>query len=112
MKSLLRQGVFGTLLLAAMLALVPLQSPAQDSAKRRVLDRPAPIYPALGRSMALQGIVKVDALVAPDGTVKSAEVKGGHPVLAQAAINAVRRWKWETSTHESHEVIELRFSPE
>lgn len=62
--------------------------------------------------MALQGVVKVDALVAPDGTVKSVEIKGGHPVLAQAAANTVRRWKWEPALRESHELVEVRFSPE
>jgi TonB family protein len=62
--------------------------------------------------MALQGVVRVDALVGPDGTVKSVEIKGGHPVLAQAAVNTVRRWKWEPSAHESHEVVEVKFSPE
>jgi TonB family protein len=112
MKFLLRQGALGTLLLAAMLVLVPHQSQAQVAGKRRLVDRAAPAYPTLARSMALQGIVKVDALVAPDGTVRTAEVKGGHPVLAQAALNAVRRWKWEPSGHDSHEIVELRFSPE
>jgi TonB family protein len=112
MKSLLRHGAFGTVLFAAMLVLVPLDSRAQDTGKRRILDHAAPAYPTLARSMALQGIVKVDALVAADGTVKTAAVKGGHPVLAQAALNAVRRWKWEPSAHESHEAVELRFSPE
>jgi len=61
--------------------------------------------------MALAGVVKVDALVAPDGSVKAVDVKGGHPVLAQAAANSVRRWKWETTAHESHELVEIRFSP-
>jgi len=32
--------------------------------------------------------------------------------LAQAAINSVRRWKWETATHESHETVEIKFTPE
>jgi TonB family protein len=61
--------------------------------------------------MALEGIVKVEALVAGDGSVKAVDVKGGHPVLAQAAMNAVRRWRWEAATHESHGVVELKFSP-
>jgi hypothetical protein len=43
--------------------------------------------------------------------VKAVDVKGGHPVLAQAAMNAVLRWRWEAATHESHEVVELKFSP-
>jgi outer membrane biosynthesis protein TonB len=51
--------------------------------------------------MALEGIVKVDAVVEPDGSVKTVDIKGGHPVLAQAAANAVRRWKWEATNHES-----------
>jgi outer membrane biosynthesis protein TonB len=62
--------------------------------------------------MALEGIVKVEALVAADGSVETVDVKGGHPVLAQAAANAVRRWKWEAASHESHELVELKFAPE
>lgn len=61
--------------------------------------------------MALAGVVKIDAVVAPGGTVKTLDVKGGHPVLAQAAANAIRQWKWEPASHESHELIEIRFSP-
>ena len=108
----MRRSTVGTLLLAAMLFLVPIHSQAQDAAKRKLLDRVAPSYPALARNMALEGIVKVEALVAPDGSVKTVDVKGGHPVLAQAAANAVRRWKWEVSSHESHELVELKFTPE
>jgi len=62
--------------------------------------------------MALEGVVKIDAVVAPDGTVKTVEIKSGHPVLAQAAVNTVRRWRWEPSAHESHELVEVRFSSE
>jgi TonB family protein len=91
----------------------PQYSKAQQEpvGKRRLVERVAPAYPALARSMALEGIVKVEALVAADGSVKGVDVKGGHPVLAQAALNAVRRWKWEVAAHESHEVVELKFSP-
>jgi TonB family protein len=84
---------------------------AQQATPRKLLERTVPIYPDLARSMALQGTVKVEALVAPDGTVKSVAIKGGHPVLAQAAVNTVRRWKWEPAPHETHEIVELKFSP-
>ena len=83
----------------------------QTTARRRIVTRAAAPYPALARQMALAGLVKVDALVAPDGTVKTLDVKGGHPVLAQAAANAIRQWKWEPAAHESHELVEIRFSP-
>ena len=85
---------------------------AQESpAKRKLVNHPAAQYPALARSMALSGVVRIDVIVAPDGTVKAANIKGGHPVLAQAAANTVRRWKWEPAPRESDEVIEIRFSP-
>jgi len=113
MKDLLRQGAIGVLVLAAMLFLHPVHSHTQEAASvRRLLTRTAPAYPALARSMALEGIVKVDALVATDGSVKTVEIRGGHPVLAQAAANAVRRWKWESSARESHELVEVKFAPE
>lgn len=113
MKLLMRQGVVGVLVLAAMLLLSAIHSQTQDAAgKRRLVEHATPAYPALARNLALEGAVKVDALVAPDGSVKGVDVKGGHPVLAQAAANAVRRWKWEPTTRESHELVEVRFSPE
>jgi TonB family protein len=86
--------------------------PVEDSAgSRKVTTKVAPQYPALCRTLKISGSVKVEALVAPNGTVKSLEVKGGHPVLAEAAQNAVRQWKWEAAAHETHESIELRFNP-
>jgi hypothetical protein len=39
--------------------------------------------------MALEGIMKVEAVVAADGSVKTIDVKAGHPVLAQTGANAV-----------------------
>jgi TonB family protein len=85
----------------------------QESAgKRRIVEHAAPAYPALARSMALEGTVKVEALVASDGSVKAVDIKGGHPVLAQAAAKAVRQWRWEPAGHESHEQVEVKFAPE
>ena len=95
------------------LALLPAIAGAQQesSFKRKLVNHPMAQYPTLARTMALSGLVKVEALVAADGTVKAVTIKGGHPVLAQAAANTVRQWKWEATSHESHELIEIRFSP-
>jgi outer membrane biosynthesis protein TonB len=62
--------------------------------------------------MNLKGVVRVDALVASNGTVKSFEVRGGHPALVLAAENAIRKWKWEPSAHDTKEPIEVRFDPQ
>lgn len=58
----------------------------------------------------MQGNVKADITVAPNGAVKTVEIKGGHPLFVQAALNALREWKWEPAPHETHEIIELKFS--
>jgi TonB family protein len=87
-------------------------SEAQDAApKRRLVSRVIPLYPALARGMALAGTVRVEAVVLPDGSVKTVDIKGGHPVLAQAAVIAVRKWRWEPAPRESREPVELKFDP-
>ena len=76
MKIALPQWAFRGFVLAVVLSLVGVSGHAQESSKRRLLSSAAPAYPELARRMSLQGVVKVDALVAPDGTVKAAQVKG------------------------------------
>jgi TonB family protein len=79
--------------------------------RRKVVNKVTPQYPALARTMNLRGTVKVEALVSSEGKAEKVNVKGGHPVLAQAALNAVREWKWEATGHESTEPIEVKFDP-
>ncbi len=96
--------------LVPILMLVPRVASAQDGG-RKVVSRVVPKYPSLARTMNLQGVVRADVLVAPNGSVKLVEVKGGHPLLAQAAQTALREWKWEPAPRETHESVEIRFSP-
>ena len=86
----------------------------QDSSEmtRKVTSRVVPAYPELARVMNVKGSVRLQVVVAPNGTAKSVKVIGGHPVLAQAAERAVQKWKWERSGRETNEPIELRFNPE
>jgi TonB family protein len=99
--------------LLPVLMFAPNHAPAQESSEgaRKVVSRVTPQYPIIALRMSIQGNVKVEVLVAPNGAVKSLEVKGGHPMLADAAQNAVRQWKWEPAAHETHESVELKFNP-
>jgi membrane protein involved in colicin uptake len=54
--------------------------------------------------------VRVIAIVAADGNVKSVEPKGGSPILLKAAEDAVAKWKFATGS-ESQELIEVHFAP-
>jgi TonB family protein len=85
------------------------QSPPDADARRRIVQRSAPPYPALARNMALQGVVRLEVVVAPEGTVKTVAIRGGHPVLAQAAANTVRQWRWERASHDTTEPVEIKF---
>src|ERR1700740_328937 len=93
--------------LFCILLFAPRHGRAQESSEnvRKIVTRVAPQYPSLARSMNIKGTVRAVALVSPNGTVKSVEVKGGHPVLAEAAQNALRQWKFEPAPHETYEII-------
>ena len=102
-----------TLLFAATILICPQKSLSQDDAeaKRKVTSRVMPDYPDMARRMSLRGVVKVDAVVGSNGIVKTVEIKGGPPVLAQAAVAAVRKWKWEPTSHDTREPVEVKFEP-
>jgi len=103
-----------TLLFALTSFVCPQKSFSQDDSetKRKVTNKVTPDYPDMARRMSLRGIVRVDAIVGSNGVVKTVEIKGGHPVLAQAAVNAVRKWKWEPASHDTHEPVEVKFEPQ
>jgi TonB family protein len=85
---------------------------ASAQSDRKVLNRVVPSYPSLARSMNLKATVRVDAVVDPSGKVKTLTVRGGHPVLVQAAQRAIYKWKWSPAKQESREEIEVRFDPQ
>ena len=91
----------------------PLSSHSQEQAesKRKIVSRVAPVYPALASRMQISGTVRVQAVVAPNGSVRFTQVVGGSPVLAKAAVDAIEKWKWNPAPQETKEVIELNFHP-
>jgi TonB family protein len=102
----------GLCLLAAVITFSATGALAQDGpAGRKLVKNQKPTYPALARTMNLSGTVKLEATVAPNGSVKSVDIKGGNPLLAQSAQSTVRDWKWEKADHETTELLEIRFIP-
>ena len=79
--------------------------------KRKVTTQTPAIYPELARRMRITGVVKVQITVAPSGVVKNVKLVGGHPVLANAALEAVRTWRYEATKEESSGIVEFRFDP-
>ena len=84
---------------------------AQTEMTRRVKSKVQPVYPDLARKMSLAGTVKVEVIVAPNGTIREAKVVGGPPVLANAALDAVRKWRFEPAAGESSGIVNFKFEP-
>lgn len=63
----------------------------QGSLIRRV----EPVYPPLARSARIQGSVVLEAIISKDGTMQQLQVLSGHPLLAPAAVEAVRQWRYK-----------------
>jgi len=57
-----------------------------------LLSKVVPEYPALAKQGRIQGTVELQAVIGKDGTVQDLKVVSGHPLLAQAALDAVRNW--------------------
>jgi len=87
------------------------QSAQSEDIVRRAKNRVQPEYPDLARKMNISGTVKVEVTVAPNGTVKEARIVGGHPVLASAALEAAKKWRFEPASGESTGIIDFKFEP-
>jgi TonB family protein len=104
--------VVGFVVLTLVLTSLALAQTSPASNSRKVTSRVAPSYPELAKKMHIQGVVKVEAIVRANGTVKSARPLGGNPVLIDAAIDAVSKWKFEPTNADTTEVVQLTFAPE
>jgi protein TonB len=61
----------------------------------RILNRVQPVYPPLARQTRIAGTVRLHAIISKDGTIQQLEVMSGHPLLQQAALDAVRQWRYQ-----------------
>lgn len=84
----------------------------QEELTRKVKNKVAPVYPDVARRMNISGTVKVLVVVSPSGTLKSSKVVGGHPLLVNSAMDALKKWKFEPAPEESTGIVEFKFQPE
>src|SRR3989304_1265006 len=61
----------------------------------RVISQPRPSYPPLAKQARIQGVVRLQAIIAKDGTVQELQILSGHPLLVQSAQDAVRQWRYQ-----------------
>ncbi len=61
----------------------------------RIIFAPDPVFPVLARQAKISGAVVIDAVIDTQGNVVEMRTVSGHPILALAAMEALRHWKYE-----------------
>ena len=88
------------------------QEPAPEQISRKIKSKVPPVYPELARRMNIVGVVKVQITVDKAGSIKNTKLVGGHPILAGAAMDAVKKWRFESGPEETIGVVEFHFDPQ
>ena len=71
---------------------IRVSSGVQEAKKIRQI---LPLYPPLAKQARIQGVVKLEAIIGKNGMVQNLTVIQGHPLLVQAALDAVQQWRYE-----------------
>ena len=97
------------------LAVIPLHAQAEDAnapvSDRKLITRVEPKYPPTLERLYIGGVVRVQVDISPSGTVESAQLLGGNPILGQSAIAAVKQWKYAPAKSKTRTVERLEFDP-
>lgn len=80
----------------------------------KLISKVIPAYPAIARQVRAQGTVRLHAIIGRDGKVRDLQVVEGHPLLRQAAVEAVRQWVYSptilgTDAVEVDTIIDVNF---
>ncbi|MCZ2154812.1 MAG: TonB family protein [Bryobacterales bacterium] len=60
----------------------------------KIINRVQPVYPPLAKQARVSGTVRLNAVIGKDGQIQDLQVVSGHPLLVQAALQAVRQWRY------------------
>jgi TonB family protein len=76
--------------------------------ERKAVNKVQPAYPDLAKKTNVYGTVKVEVVIAPNGTVRTMHPLGGHPLLIKSALEALKKWRYEPGP-ETTTIVEFRF---
>jgi protein TonB len=92
-------GVIGGIVAAANLPVPKIAAPQRIRVSSGVsqgllVRKVQPAYPPLARQARIQGVVILQAQISKEGNIENLQLISGHPMLAPAAIDAVKQWKY------------------
>lgn len=77
--------------------------------ERELITRVNPDYPAAVKAANLGGVVRVQAVVAPDGTVRTIQLLQGDLLLGESAMRAIRQWKYAPAATDETLTMKIEF---
>jgi TonB family protein len=83
----------------------------KGSASRKLVTEVKPEYPPDVRRARIGGLVRLNVVVSPRGTVDTVEVAGGNPILAESASKAVKQWKYTPASSSTKIRVNVYFDP-
>lgn len=66
-----------------------------DVQMAKLIRKVTPLYPALAITARISGVVRLIGTIGKDGTIRNLQLVSGHPMLARAALEAVRQWVYK-----------------
>ncbi len=93
-------GVIGGIISSTPVAVPKVATPqrvrvSQGVSQGLLIHRVQPMYPPLARQARIQGSVILQAEISKDGSIENLRLISGHPMLAPAAIEAVKQWRYK-----------------
>jgi protein TonB len=93
-------GVLGSVMSSVPTAMPKAAAPqrvrvSQGVSQGLLIHKVQPQYPPLARQARIQGVVVLEALIGKDGTITNLHVVSGHPMLTNAALEAVKEWRYK-----------------
>ncbi len=94
---------------AALAITLVMALPAMATDARAVKTRVPPVYPEIAKRMRISGSVKLEAAVDSQGKVTDVKEVSGNHTLAEAAKEALMKWKFASASSDSNETVEINF---
>jgi TonB family protein len=82
-----------------------------EKADRKLIRKVTPDYPWDLKRAYIGGMVRLDVVVSPGGSVDTISVVGGNPILAECAVKAVKKWKYTPADSETNVRVNVAFDP-
>jgi TonB family protein len=87
------------------------QTTTPEESGRKLITTVKPEYPAALQHAQIGGLVRLSATVLANGTVSKVQIRGGNPVLAESAVNAVMKWRYAPGPATTNEEVTVKFTP-